>query len=185
MASGRYAMELAPAGLGFVQDLLNTIPAGRPPAPDLLADLGDAQQWLDGALDTWAEETGRPAPAVTLTVRDLDQLRGLRSDVRAALAGAAVPTHETATLRLDADGRVAIEPRGTGVRLLSSLVLIEILAAQRADTWRRLKMCRNPRCQVAFYDRSKNNSGVWHETKVCGNLENLRAHRARAKARQS
>jgi len=51
-----------------------------------------------------------------------------------------------------------------------------------ADTWRRLKVCRNPRCQVAFFDRSRNNSGVWHSTKVCGNVENLRAHRARAKS---
>jgi predicted RNA-binding Zn ribbon-like protein len=60
--------------------------------------------------------------------------------------------------------------------------MIEMLTAQQADTWRRLKVCRNHRCQVAFFDRSRNNSGVWHSTKICGNLENLRAHRARAKS---
>jgi hypothetical protein len=146
--------------------------------------VGDALPWLDGALATWAAETGRQRPEVTLTERDLDQVRALRDELKGLLGGTEQPARElsSATLRLDEDGRVVIEPRGTGARLVSSLVLIEMLAAQQADTWRRLKVCRNPRCQVAFYDRSRNNSGVWHATKVCGNVENLRAHRARARA---
>ncbi|MFI9386392.1 CGNR zinc finger domain-containing protein [Kutzneria sp. NPDC052558] len=183
-ASGRYRMDAAPAGLGFVHDLLNTIPAGRPRKPDLLAEVADAQPWLDEALAVWAEQTGRPRPEVALTERDLDQVRTLRDELKGLLTGAEATARElsSATLRLDASGRVAIEPRGGGARLVSSLVLIEMLAAQQADTWRRLKVCRNARCQVAFYDRSRNNSGVWHATKICGNLENLRAHRARAKA---
>lgn len=183
-ASGRYQMGVAPAGLGFVHDLLNTIPAGRPRTRDLLAELGDAQVWLDEALATWAAETGRQRPEVALTERDLDQVRGLRDELKGLLGGTEQPAPElsSATLRLDDGGRVVIEPRGTGARLVSSLVLIEMLTAQQADTWRRLKVCRNPRCQVAFYDRSRNNSGVWHATKICGNLENLRAHRARAKS---
>ncbi|GAA3430886.1 CGNR zinc finger domain-containing protein [Kutzneria kofuensis] len=181
-ANGRYEMDVAPAGLGFVHDLLNTIPAGKPREADLLAELGDAQGWLDGALAAWAAETGRQRPEVTLTERDLDQVRALRDEIRGVVTGAE-PARElsSATLRLDEDGRVVVEPRGTGARLVSSVVLIEMLTAQQADTWRRLKVCRNPRCQVAFFDRSRNNSGVWHATKVCGNVENLRAHRARAK----
>lgn len=182
-ASGRYHMDVAPSGLGFVHDLLNTIPTGRPRFPDLLAELEDAQPWLDGALAMWASETGRPAPDVTLAERDLDQVRALRDEIKGLLTGTESAREvSSATLRLDAAGQVVIEPRGTGGRFVSSLVLIEMLTAQQADTWRRLKVCRNPRCQVAFYDRSRNNSGVWHSTKVCGNLENLRAHRARAKA---
>jgi len=182
-ASGRYQMDAAPAGLGFVHDLLNTIPAGRPRTRDLLAEVADAQPWLDEALASWATETGRQRPEVTLTERDLDQVRALRDELKGLLTGTEA-THElsSASLRLDGSGRVVIEPRGSGARLVSSLVLIEMLTAQQADTWRRLKVCRNPRCQVAFYDRSRNNSGVWHATKICGNLENLRAHRARAKA---
>jgi hypothetical protein len=46
-------------------------------------------------------------------------------------------------------------------------------------TFRRLKLCHEPRCRVAFYDRSKNNSRVWHDTATCGNQVNSRAHRAR------
>ena len=182
-ANGRYGMDVAPAGLAFVHDLLNTLPAGKPRAADLLAELADAQPWLDGALAAWAEETGREQPGISLTERDLEQVRGLREEIKSLLTGGeAAPELSSATLRLDSAGRVAIEPRGTGAQLVSSVVLIEMLTAQQADSWRRLKVCRNPRCQVAFFDRSRNNSGVWHSTKVCGNVENLRAHRARARS---
>ncbi|MGX1763100.1 CGNR zinc finger domain-containing protein, partial [Streptomyces lydicus] len=53
------------------------------------------------------------------------------------------------------------------------------LDAQSKGTWARLKTCRNPRCQGAFYDRSRNNSGVWHDLHACGMPSNTRAHRAR------
>jgi predicted RNA-binding Zn ribbon-like protein len=182
-ANGRYRMDVAPAGLAFVHDLLNTLPAGKPRAADLLAELADAQPWLDGALAAWAAETGRERPEVSLTESDLARVRALREEIKNLLAGGeATPELSSATLRLDSDGRVAIEPRGTGAGLVSSVVLIEMLTAQQADTWRRLKVCRNARCRVAFFDRSRNNSGVWHSTKTCGNVENLRAYRARAKS---
>ncbi|WP_230981726.1 CGNR zinc finger domain-containing protein [Mycobacterium malmoense] len=46
-----------------------------------------------------------------------------------------------------------------------------------------MKRCRNHRCASTFYDRSKNNSGVWHSVKTCGNAANLRASRARRRER--
>ena len=88
----------------------------------------------------------------------------------------------TASLQLDEDGLVRLEPRGTGWQRLASLVITAAFEGQRADTRRRLKTCRNPRCHVAFYDRSRNNSGVWHDVKTCGNTANLRAFRARRRA---
>jgi predicted RNA-binding Zn ribbon-like protein len=54
-------------------------------------------------------------------------------------------------------------------------------SAQENTEWR-LKLCRNPECAVAFYDRSKNSSAVWHNVKTCGNAANLRASRARRRA---
>ncbi|MEU1247917.1 CGNR zinc finger domain-containing protein [Micromonospora arida] len=69
--------------------------------------------------------------------------------------------------------------RGVGADLLISLILGALFEAQLADVGRRIKTCRNPRCRVAFYDRSRNNSGVWHSVRVCGHPTNLRAHRAR------
>jgi predicted RNA-binding Zn ribbon-like protein len=66
-------------------------------------------------------------------------------------------------------------------RALESAVWAEVLLAQRAGTWARLKLCREPACASAFYDMSRNNSGVWHDVRVCGNAANLRASRLRRK----
>jgi predicted RNA-binding Zn ribbon-like protein len=32
---------------------------------------------------------------------------------------------------------------------------------------------------VSFYDRSRNNSAVWHDSRACGNAVYLRSSRAR------
>ncbi|MFG2731567.1 CGNR zinc finger domain-containing protein [Streptomyces canus] len=196
-ASARYEVDPAPLGLALVHDLLNTIPAGRPRASDLLDDLADAQAWLDQALSCWgAQEAGQAAVQVHLTENDLEELRGLRAELRRLLAsphgdGTAGDDNDVApavhvaaaALRMDRSGRVVLEPRGQGWRYVAALVLLEVFQAQQADTWRRLKICRNARCTTAFFDRSRNNSGVWHSTKTCGNPENLRAHRARQRVR--
>ncbi|ULR54422.1 CGNR zinc finger domain-containing protein [Streptomyces deccanensis] len=195
-ASTRYEVDPAPLGLALVHDLLNTIPAGRPRAADLLDGLGDAQAWVDQALACWAQERGQAAAQVHLTESDLEELRGLRAELRRLLAsrndGGADADDQTvaptvhvaaAAVRMDRNGRAVLEPRGQGWRYVAALVLLEVFQAQQADTWRRLKICRNTRCTTAFFDRSRNNSGVWHSTKTCGNPENLRAHRARQRVR--
>ena len=185
LATARYNLSPAPGGLGFVHDLLNTRSAGRPRRPDLLAEVTSAQEWADGALAAWTEETGRDAATVVLGEGDLDPLRDLRVDLHAQVAGTAASAAEHqagVVLRLGPDGRVRPEPRGTGWRALASLALIAIAEAQSADTWRRLKVCRNPRCEAAFFDRSRNNSGTWHDVRVCGNPANLRAYRARQRS---
>ncbi len=53
--------------------------------------------------------------------------------------------------------------------------------AQHDGGWSRVKLCREPRCRSAFYDASRNGSAVWHNVRVCGNITNLRASRARRK----
>ncbi|MFE3030843.1 CGNR zinc finger domain-containing protein [Streptomyces canus] len=195
-ASTRYEVEPAPVGLALVHDLLNTISAGRPRAADLLDGLSDAQAWVDQALDCWAQERGQVAAQVPLAESDLEELRGLRAELRRLLASrhddgadaddqtASPAVHvAAAAVRMDRSGRAVLEPRGQGWRYVAALVLLEVFQAQQADTWRRLKVCRNTRCTTAFFDRSRNNSGVWHSTKTCGNPENLRAHRARQRVR--
>ena len=190
-ATDRHGLSPAPAGLGFVQDFLNThpthpVPSAKPqPEADLLADLDSAQRWLDGALQDWSQETGVPQSRVLLTEADLDTLRGLRADL-ASLVRSADQRHDTTLLpsasvfaRVGPDGRALLEPRGDGIRRVSAVVLIEIFTAQLFDTWRRLKICRNDRCAVSFYDRSRNNSAVWHDSRACGNATYLRASRAR------
>ncbi|MFH8610885.1 CGNR zinc finger domain-containing protein [Streptomyces sp. NPDC018029] len=212
-ATERYRLESAPGGLGLVQDLLNTVSAGAPGSPgspgsvgsagsgsagsgraDLLGDVADAQSWADEACAEWAAVTGRPAPRVILDADALPELRAFRDSLQGIAArgtgGEAadpspVPEHTAeAVLRLGADGVVRLEPHGDGGwRRLVALFLAAVYEAQQADTTRRLKSCRNPACRVAFYDRSRNNSGVWHDVKTCGNAANLRAYRARQRER--
>jgi predicted RNA-binding Zn ribbon-like protein len=190
-ATDRHGLAAAPAGLGFVQDFLNThpthpAPSAKPePAADLLADLDSARRWLDGALQSWSQETGVPQSRVLLTEADLDKLRCLRADLASLLRPADRPRDVTllpsasVSVRVGADGAALLEPRGDGSRRVSAIVLIETFTSQRLDNWRRLKLCRNDRCAVSFYDRSRNNSAVYHDSRECGNAIYLRASRAR------
>lgn len=194
-AISRYGLHPAPGPLGFVHNLLNTEPAGRPRQPDLLADLVSARAWAQHAVREWSDQSGVPEMTpVVLEEPDLQALRDFRADLHAVVAGHAAapgtivvptPVHRVAaTVELGGDGQVRLEPRGTGWRMIASLTLVAIAEAQAAGTWARLKTCRNPRCQSAFFDRSRNNSAVWHDVRVCGNPVNLRAHRARKRAGQ-
>lgn len=185
-ATTRYDLEPAPDSLALAQDLLNTIGVGD--HPDLLTDATTAAKWLEQVLPGHRE----------LTTTDLEQLRVFRADLQRLVAGAdaaggeepspaggsapAAVARSAAELVLGRDGVVELRGGGSGAEYVVSRVLAGVLVGQQVDGWRRLKSCRNPRCRVVFYDRSKNNSGVWHSLKSCGNPANLRAHRARNKA---
>ncbi|WP_128642592.1 CGNR zinc finger domain-containing protein [Rhodococcus opacus] len=190
-ATDRYHLVHADGGLGFVQDLINTLPAGRPREADLLAELELTQRWLDGALARWGAESGVPQDRIVLDEKDLDGLRDLRTDVYALVRshgadpGSALTRSVSLAARLTPDGVAILEPRGEGWRRVGAVVMLEVFRAQQLDTWRRLKTCRNERCRVSFYDRSRNNSGVWHDSRQCGNAVNLRASRARKRQRQT
>ncbi|MCV7420000.1 CGNR zinc finger domain-containing protein [Mycobacterium yunnanensis] len=190
-ATSDFAMDAAPGELGLVHDLMNTVSGGKPNRVDLLADLDSARAWLETSLNSLAAATKSPRVEIELLADDLDGLRALRADLRhvAAMNHDGADPHSdgplqsaTAGLQLNGDGTVVLRPRGSGARQLTSLVLSVILRAQLADTWRRVKVCRNPKCAAVFYDRSRNNSGVWHDVRVCGNAANLRASRARRQA---
>lgn len=191
-ATDRYEIQTAPDGLAFVQDLLNTLSAGKPRETDLLLDRGTAQTWLN---ESWGHQSLQlTRPPVELGDEDVERLRAFRDGLREQLSPAAegaqpehaaVPQPEAdATLRLSPDGTVHAEPAGNGWNAVVSLVLIEILNAQRTDQWRRLKVCRSERCRVTFFDRSRNNSAVWHDVRRCGHPANLRAYRNRQRAQR-
>jgi hypothetical protein len=174
LATARYELEPAPGSLWLAQDLLNTVAAGG--KADLLAELTTATGWASSAAD------------VELTAEDLEELRAFRNDLQGLIAGSVErlqPWVGTATLKVGEGGTVQLQPDGSGAQLLISTVLAAVFEGQQLDTWRRLKTCKNPRCQAAFYDRSRNNSGVWHSLKTCGNPANLRAHRARNRSLSS
>ena len=186
-ATERYSAAPAPAPLRRVQSFLNTRPTGRAPDGDLLARPASANAWLR-ALD-WP---ARPR----LTTDDLPPLYELRAALQAQLEADRAtgsgsqpdPGRHLEKLRWGMtlkDGRLSLVPEGEGWRQVAGTVLGDILVAQEHELWPRLKACRNPPCSVVFYDSSKNQSRVWHNTSDCGNLVNLRAARARQREQVS
>jgi len=187
-ATDRYAAAPAPALLRRVQSFLNTRSTGRPPEADLLAGPASVNSWLRAL--AWP---GSPR----LTTDDLPPLYELRAALQAELEAGragAEPQPEPdlgryleklrwgMTLR---EGRLALSAEGDGWRQVAGTVLADILLAQEHELWPRLKACRNAPCSVVFYDNSKNQSRVWHNTSDCGNLVNLRAARARQREQAS
>lgn len=180
-ASHRYGLAPAPGGLGLVQDFLNTVGIGGHGA-DLLADPERARDWAAHAARTWSAERGIDAAPPVLSDSDVSKLRELRDTIGKLVAGDRTPSAPgsvSATFAVSDSGKVRLEPVGSGWHWFASALWAEILRSQQGGTWRRIKQCRNPGCASTFYDRSKNNSGVWHDVKTCGNAANLRASRAR------
>ncbi|MGW6739942.1 CGNR zinc finger domain-containing protein [Streptomyces sp. NPDC055025] len=185
-ASGRFSTSLAPEELRLSQELANTVGRTVKPAVDLLHDRERAQAWLDVLIPDWCRRHELADPRIVLTGTDLSRLRALRDDLRhvldsraggaEGLAGTAITSGATVSVSAT---RAVLVPTGTGVTWLTAAVAIECLLATGRDDLRRLKLCRHPECRLAFYDRSKNNSGVWHNTAKCGNPANVRAFRAR------
>ncbi|MFD7316348.1 CGNR zinc finger domain-containing protein [Streptomyces sp. NPDC059883] len=206
VASERYRVRQAPAGLALVQELINTR-AISDYAPDLLADRETAERWLAGAAGEWTRIHGLGSPDCTLSPSDPRALRDLRESFERLLTtpppapdtdpapgaaprpvlvpGTAPRPVRGVTVRLapDEQGQVQLLPVGRGRGWLESALWSETLLAQRAGTWPRLKICRNGECGSAFYDTSRNNSGVWHDVRICGNAVNLRASRQRKRIR--
>jgi predicted RNA-binding Zn ribbon-like protein len=76
-------------------------------------------------------------------------------------------------------GSVSIAPSAEGFAGAIARLLIPVAEALGDGSWERVKACRAPDCQWAFYDRSRNRSGVWCEMAVCGNRTKVRAYRDR------
>lgn len=180
----RYRIRPAPGGLALVQELLNTR-AIPPYGEDVLADGDSGARWLRDVTAAWTEEQGRPGPTGEPRAGDLERVRALRERLAALVTGEEEPVRgpTDVSLRpgLDEEGRVTLVPVGGPGEWLEAAVWAQVLLAQTEGTWQRLKLCREPACRSAFYDRSRNNSGVWHDVRRCGNAANLRASRARRK----
>ena len=176
----------APGPLLLVQSFVNTHDFDT--GVDLLADERTAIPWL--------RDRGLLASEGGATAADLEAARDVRESIRALLsepggqAGAGIAgqgalgdliSNATVRVTIGSDGQVGLEPepRGTLAAGLARLLLI-IRDAQHDDTWARLKVCGNPECRWAFYDRSHARLGTWCDMASCGNLIKNRNLRARA-----
>ena len=170
----------------LVQAFVNTVDLEKD--ADLLED--------PRAVGAWLLSAGLLERASQLTPRDVALARATRDSIRSLVIsnGDSAPTvGELAPLQLladasrprlvvGADGALALEsPRGETVEDALFGLLLVIRRAQEDGSWSRLKICANPECRWAYYDRSRNQQGSWCDMAVCGNrLKNrqLRARRA-------
>ena len=83
-------------------------------------------------------------------------------------------------MRLSPHSRPVMRPPvgGPPAHQVIGAVLGAIVDAD-AREWPRLKACRNPACQWAFYDASRNRSGRWCDMNVCGVRHKMRTYRQR------
>jgi predicted RNA-binding Zn ribbon-like protein len=194
--------KLAPPPLLLVQAFVNTLDLDL--RTDVLAHADEARAWLAdaGLRDPGPAnpEPGSPGQADTDFAADLQLARDVRESLRAMIAHNTdgKPLTETelrsleqvtqqakTRLEVTSDGQVRLETMAPAQRLADGLagLLLTIRDAQADGSWDRMKLCGNPDCLWAFYDRSHSRRGAWCEMASCGNKlknRNLRARRAQA-----
>lgn len=169
-----------PDPLWLVESFLNSIDVER--GQDYLDSVAHFRSWLAVHREAAAAQTANPA--------DLELARQLRYALRAE---AAAHHHGELTdrtwlddlaravpLRARATGQgIGLGPAEGGVRGVLGEILAAVVLADQDGTWRRMKICREGACQVAYYDRSKNASRCWCSMQICGNRNKTRAYRGR------
>ena len=186
--------KLAPSPLLLVQAFVDTLDLDL--GTDMFAHAEEAQAWLAdaGLIDTASYgRPGGPEPA-----SDLRLAREVRTSIQALIAhnNDGQPITEDALrtleevgrqaqprLRVGPAGQVTLEAASPGGGVAGGLLglLLIIRDAQADGSWDRLKLCGNPDCRWAFYDRSHSRRGAWCDMASCGNRlknRNLRARRA-------
>jgi len=192
--------KLAPMPLLLVQAFVDTL--DRDLGTDTFAHPDEARAWLAdaGLRAPGPQDPGRPDPGFA---DDLRLAREVRESIRALIGrnGGTEPLtaddlaplekvlgQAQPRLEVTADGRARLGPDPANLPAqaladgLLGLLLI-IRDAQAYGDWDRLKLCGNPDCRWAFFDRSHSRQGAWCDMASCGNRvknRNLRARRAQA-----
>lgn len=162
----------APGRLEMVREFVNTLEFSGGPEESYTAGPDE--------LEAWCTKSGLCA---AIDEEGLGRLRAFREALRNLLeahleAGdepglwqALEPFAPRACyeMAIDPQGGVVLQPQGAGADRVIAQVFAAVYDAIGAGTWKRLKACRKHTCRFAFYDRSKNGSGVWCSMQVCGN----------------
>ena len=178
----------APGELGTLKDFLNTVNL----------EMGPEELDSPQALGKWLVESGLLESGAEVTAHDLARAVEVREAFRRVLY--ANTCHDEpdrgALATLSAAGSAAgyrvwfdphegprLESRGGGVDgALARLVAI-MAQAMLDGSWTRFKACRRDSCRWAFFDWTKNQSGMWCSMAACGNREKARRYQARKRAR--
>ena len=173
----------APGTLELVREFVNT------------ADFEGEEEELasPAGLARWLRAHDLLEPDTEVGEKDLQRALAVREALRAQLRAnngferdpqAVATLHEAANraeiaLSFDEAGASRLEPRTPGADGAIGRLLTIVHEAEHQGTWARLKACPWHTCQWAFYDNTKNASGVWCTMEVCGNRAKAKAYRER------
>jgi predicted RNA-binding Zn ribbon-like protein len=178
--SGKH--QEAPGELETVRAFVNSVDLEG--ATEELTDPDALVAWL---ADHHLIEPGSPADAADLR-KALEVREALRALMRANNGGEPSPEATDALRAAARRARIALEfgpdgsqlePQAGGVDGALGRLLARVHEAQHEGTWERMKACPWHTCHWAFYDHTKNRSGVWCNMAVCGNRAKARAYRER------
>jgi predicted RNA-binding Zn ribbon-like protein len=173
------ALENGP--LGLVKEFVNTHDVDD--GTDELSTPADLSTWFRqngfGKVNADEEDVRRAA-------RIREALRGLllanNGDPLDASAVEALNREAesiTLAVRFGPDGLSQLEPVCDPCDAVLGRILAIVHDAMADSSWRRLKACHAHTCEVAFIDRSKNNSRTWCDMAVCGNRTKARKYRSK------
>lgn len=174
-----------PHALDRVIDFVNTLDPDED--TDALATAEGAQAWLveRGLLDERELSLSEPDREAAVALREA--LRALMLANNGGVVDPAAAHTLDGALRggqlgmeVGADGTASLVARAEGIAGALAKLVVPLAEGAADGSWRRVKACRADDCQWAFYDRSRNRSGVWCSMAVCGNRAKVRAYRGRA-----
>jgi predicted RNA-binding Zn ribbon-like protein len=141
-------------------------------------------------LAAWLAGHGLAGDDLEAGSADLDSARRVREALRSLLAanngGPAEPADLAVLnqaldrgrprLRILPAGQVELGALDPGLPGALGHLLGLAVTAMTDGTWHRLKACADERCRRAFYDSSRNASGVWCSMATCGSRAKMRAY---------
>jgi predicted RNA-binding Zn ribbon-like protein len=180
----------APAPLRLIQELVNTRDVME--RTDSLATRDALHAWalerdlLDGR-DVLTVEGYHRALEVREALRGLLlENNGAQVDAGAAAALEAAAADAAITISFKAPSHLPqLVAQASGIDRLLGTILLAIYEASCSGQWRRLKACREPTCQWAFYDHSRNSGSHWCTMSMCGGRAKARAYRQRKRGGDS
>ena len=185
MVSGSVAKP-PPHGLELVIDFVNTLEPDED--REDLATPAQLRDWLTERqlLDAHAPPLGDAQRTQAVQLREalralMLEHNGGEPDEEAARELERVARRGELAVRFGAGGSARLAPGARGFAGALAALLVPVADAARDGTWQRVKACRADDCLWAFYDRSRNRSGVWCSMAVCGNRAKVRSYRSRGR----
>jgi len=176
--------SVVPTELSLVKAFLNS--ADIEEGTDRFETPESTRAWLverslPGAEGPWPERDRRRLVAFREALREIVWAHGSAPPPEALEVIATAARTAVLTVEFDATGAANLRPTGHGLDALIAQLLGDVASAQRTGTWLNLRVCRRDVCRWAFYDASRNHSGVWCTMSICGNRvksANLRRRRS-------